>query len=119
MDSLWAILGALVAGAGLVWSIFAFVVDKRDKVHNEEKSQFYKDLYDFEDRVEKTLNALGSDVVEIRRSLDAMRLTLEVQKEKFSNMTERFHEYVVRVDKIIDRHQKELDRLGKIINVGE
>lgn len=118
MDSLWAALGGLCGGATLMWLIFSWIIDKRDKVHDDEKQKFYKDLYDFEDRTEKEIKNLVVHVDDIGRLVNALKLEAELEKQKHGQLLEKFNEYVQRMNELIKSHSLELSRLGKIIHVG-
>lgn len=118
MEMFWTALGSLITGAGLVWSVFKFYTEKRDKQHDEERQKFYSEFYKFQDHIEKDfegtrlkLDSLSADVV-------ALSTIVEVQKEKFSNMTEKFTEYAKEVRHNLERHSEEIGYLGKIIRVG-
>lgn len=119
MELLWSSLGSLTAGAAVVWSIFTFIIDKRDKAHNEEKQEFYKYVYALEDRLEKEMQTIRFKQDQSLAMMGQVNLTVELQKEKFNSMTEKFIDYSKEVRKIIEKHSEEIIHLGKVIRINQ
>ncbi len=119
MEILWAALGGIGGAGFLVWSIFSFFIDRRDKTQSHERHQFYKDLYNFEDRLDSEIKTLRFSVEKVSTEMQLLRLSNEKLTERLTALHEKFHDYAVRVDRVLERQETKIDQLGKIIKIGE
>ena len=115
MEILWTALGSLTGGGALVWAIFSFVIDKRDKDRDEEKRLFYKNFYDFESRVTGEIKDLKAKV----ETLMEIKTAVAVHNERIANMTAKFMDYSIEVRNIISKHDEQLKEFGRIIRLGK
>lgn len=127
---MWEMIGGLCAGLGLMWSVYHWVLDRRDKAHRDEMDKLFKTFWASEDRNQKIyeamrhdmtegLKAISRDIMGISRKLNDTMLALAEERGKTSELKDKFREYVEAVNRTIDRHERKIDELGKIIYVGK
>ncbi len=112
------IVGGLFSGLGLMWGVYTWVWDRRDKLHAEEVKKMYETFWSSEERIENTINALSSQLQGISREIQALILEIRQEEQKTGYLIEVFTEYVGRVNSVIEKHEKKLEELGRIIHVG-
>lgn len=100
-----------------MWSIFSWIIDKRDKAADLEKQNFYKNHYDFETRIEGQLKEQRESFEKLRDELTAIRLEYTASRGKMEVVYNSFHEYVERVNKVIETHADNFGKLGKVIDL--
>lgn len=115
MNGIWTALGGIVAGVALMWSVFSFIINKRDENIKTERDNFYKNFYGFEGRVEKTIEGLRNKIESQSFTIEQLKAQLELQKEKYSRMVTEFEKYVVKVDRVLENQNTKLENLGKVI----
>lgn len=113
----WTALGSLIAGVAVAWSIFSWIVDKRDKAAKEEKDQFYKNHYEFETRIESQLKEQRLAFEGLRDKLVKMETAYAVNHAEQKSILREFREYVKHIHKIVEDHGKMLTNLGKVIDL--
>jgi len=114
-DTFWIAFGSLATGAGVVIALFVFFVGERDKIRDEERKQFYRERFNFEDRIDKDFKDLKMRVDQVFLVTSQLNLTLELQKEKLGTVVDKFSEYVKDQKQIIARLSEQLQEYGKVI----
>jgi len=111
----WIATGSLFAGGALVWMVFSWFYDKRDKEHDEEKRRFYKTVYDTESRNETSIKFILERINEIERNVTKLDKTLALQAQSLDTMGDKFLTYSKEMRKIVADHTRQLTELGKVI----
>lgn len=119
MENFWIALGSLTGGGALVWSIFSFTVDRRDKAAEKERDRMDRaqDLRD--NAIRQQLTELKSKAEKMTLELMTMKNLVALQNEKLNLYTETFHEEMKRLTLMPEQEQKETtSKFGHVIKVG-
>ena len=82
----WTAVGSLFVGASLVWMIFQFVIEGRDKARDKEHQEFYEHFLSFEERVGNNLEDIKTDLVLIKIQNTKLESSLRYQGEKIARL---------------------------------
>lgn len=107
---------ALFTVVGTVWGVWAWIVDRRDRRHKEQINEMCKTFWKTEERYQKLVDQLHDEVESMKKEIRALMVEIREDRVRTESLKEKFHEYVVRIDRMVERHDVEL---GKIIRVGK
>lgn len=107
----------MIAGAGLVWSIFSFIIDKRDKANDAEKRFFFKEFYELRDRIDREVETTIAELNNLKNIIISLNTNMALQKDKFYVMTDKFTDYSKEVRHLLEKHSNEILDLGKVIRI--